>query len=103
MQSFFLPAAFWIVLSKNGKAKACPRVYARASHLLSLMTGGTWVEIRMKDDGRLVAVDVSRGEKGPRFLSMGTCQQLYLALRIALLECVEGVGTPCPCSQMIYS
>ena len=27
---------------------------------------------------------------------MGTCQQLYLALRIALLECVEGVGNAVP-------
>lgn len=78
------------------KSESVPEVYARASHLLSLMTGGTWVEIRMKDDGRLVAVDVSRGEREPRFLSMGTCQQLYLALRIALLECVEGVGNAVP-------
>lgn len=78
------------------KSESVPEVYARASHLLSLMTGGTWVEIRMKDDGRLVVVDVSRGEREPRFLSMGTCQQLYLALRIALLECVEGVGNAVP-------
>lgn len=78
------------------KSESVPEVYARASHLLSLMTGGTWVEIRMKDDGRLVAVDVSRGEREPCFLSMGTCQQLYLALRIALLECVEGVGNAVP-------
>ena len=78
------------------KSESVPEVYARASHLLSLMTGGTWVDIRMKDDGRLVAVDVSRGEREPRFLSMGTCQQLYLALRIALLECVEGVGNAVP-------
>lgn len=78
------------------KSESVPEVYARASHLLSLMTGGTWVEIRMKDDGRLVAVDVSRCEREPRFLSVGTCQQLYLALRIALLECVEGVGNAVP-------
>ena len=78
------------------KSESVPEVYARASHLLSLMTGGTWVEIRVKDDGRLVVVDVSRGEREPRFLSMGTCQQLYLALRIALLECVEGVGNAVP-------
>lgn len=78
------------------KSESVPEVYARASRLLSLMTGGAWVEIRMKDDGRIVAVDVSRGEREPRFLSTGTCQQLYLALRIALLECVEGVGNAVP-------
>lgn len=78
------------------KNESVPEVYARASQLLSIMTGGAWTEVRMKDDGALVAVDVSHSEREPRFLSMGTCQQLYLALRIALLECVEGVGNAVP-------
>lgn len=78
------------------KSESVPAVYRRASELFSLMTNGAWREIRMQPDGTLVAIDAVRKRLEPRFLSMGTCQQLYLALRIALLECASDVGAGLP-------
>ena len=73
-----------------------PEVYARASELFSLMTNGAWREIRVDESGSVYAVDVVGRSWEPQLLSMGTCQQLYLALRIALLECVDSVGSNVP-------
>lgn len=73
-----------------------PEVYARASSLMSLMTEGAWEGVLMDDSGSIRAVDAVGREWEPRLLSLGTCQQLYLALRIALLECVEHVGSSLP-------
>ena len=72
-----------------------PEVYAKASALLSLMTGGAWTGVRL-DGSDVCAVDSFGAKFPPRLLSLGTCQQLYLALRIALLECVPEVGASVP-------
>ncbi len=73
-----------------------PEVYARASELMSLMTDGAWTGVRAHENGLILAVDAVGRAWEPRLLSLGTCQQLYLALRIALLECVEQVGSNLP-------
>lgn len=78
------------------KSESVPAVYRRASELFGLMTNGAWQGIRMEEGGVLVAVDAVNKRLEPRFLSMGTCQQLYLALRIALLECASDVGAGLP-------
>ena len=78
------------------KGESVPAVYRRASELLSLMTEGAWREVRMEKDGALVAIDAVHTRREPRLLSTGTCQQLYLALRIALLERAAGVGAGLP-------
>lgn len=78
------------------KSESVPAVYRRASELFATMTNGAWQEVRMEADGELVAVDAVRKRLEPRFLSTGTCQQLYLALRIALLECASDVGAGLP-------
>ena len=72
-----------------------PEVYAKASHLMSLMTSGAWTGVSI-DGSDVCAVDSFGARFAPRFLSLGTCQQLYLALRIALLECVPEVGRAIP-------
>ena len=73
-----------------------PEVYDRASQLLALMTKGRWVRVSASASGSLVALDASGNERDPRHLSLGTCQQLYLALRVALLMTAQGIGARVP-------
>ena len=73
-----------------------PGVYARASQLFSLMTDGAWVKVGMSPDGNLFVRNAVHETLEPRLLSLGACQQLYLSLRIALLECATGVGRAVP-------
>lgn len=78
------------------ESKSQPEVYARASSLMSLMTEGRWVRVYMTPEGRLRVVDSVRNERDPIHLSLGTCQQLYLSLRIALLLAADNVGRAVP-------
>lgn len=73
-----------------------PLVYQRASQLLTLMTQGKWVQVDINAEGDLQVVDEFGIVREPALLSMGTCQQLYLALRIALLQTAENVGRSIP-------
>ena len=76
--------------------KSQPEVYRQAGELLSTMTGGNWCEVRMDENDKLVVVDAFGQVREPQFLSLGTCQQLYLALRVALLMTAENVGRSIP-------
>ncbi len=78
------------------ESKSQPEVYAQAGRLLSLMTDGRWTRVMLSDDGELQVLDSAMTLREPRLLSLGTCQQLYLALRIALLMCAENVGRSVP-------
>ena len=78
------------------ESKSQPEVYRRASQLLSTMTAGRWTRVRMGEDGRLFAVDWAKTERDPSKLSLGTCQQLYLSLRVALLLAADNVGRAIP-------
>ena len=78
------------------ESKSQPEVYQQASRLLSQMTGGRWVQVQLTEAGALQVVDDARTVRSPRHLSLGTCQQLYLALRIALLTCADNVGRAIP-------
>ena len=78
------------------ESKSQPEVYRQASRLLELMTDGRWVKVAMTSDGRLQVVDAVRTVREPVHLSLGTCQQLYLALRIALLITADNVGRAVP-------
>ena len=78
------------------ESKSQPEVYRQASRLLSLMTDGRWVKVAMTPEGRLQVTDSVKTEREPVHLSLGTCQQLYLALRIALLMTAENVGRSVP-------
>lgn len=76
--------------------KSQPEVYAHASRLLSQMTDGAWVQVRMNAEGYLEVVDGIMTPRAPHLLSLGTRQQLYLSLRIALLMAAENVGKALP-------
>ena len=78
------------------EARSQPEVFAEAGRLLSLMTDGRWTGVHLADDGEVRIVDDARVEREPRHLSTATCQQLYLALRIALLKCSDSVGRCIP-------
>ena len=73
-----------------------PEVYRKASELFSLMTCGKWVKVSLGDDGQLLATNSGHVTRPPQLLSLGTCQQLYLALRIALLMSARNVGAAIP-------
>lgn len=78
------------------ESRSQPEVYRRAGELLSLMTDGAWIRVALSPEGTIVATDAARNERDPKHLSLGTCQQLYLALRIALLMCADNVGESVP-------
>ena len=76
--------------------KSQPEVYRQASRLLSLMTEGAWVQVRLSAEGSIEAVDALRGVLPAHLLSLGTRQQLYLSLRLALLITASDVGRGLP-------
>lgn len=78
------------------ESKSQPEVYAQASRLFEKMTAGAWVQVRMSEKGALQVVDAVKTIRDPLHLSLGTCQQLYLSLRIALLMTAENVGKALP-------
>lgn len=78
------------------ESKSQPEVYRQASRLLSLMTDGRWTKVSLTAEGRLQVADAVKTTRDPVHLSLGTCQQLYLALRIALLMTADNVGRAVP-------
>lgn len=78
------------------ESKSQPEVYRQAGRLLALMTDGRWTKVSMTEEGRLRVIDAVKNAHDPLHLSLGTCQQLYLALRIALLMTADNVGRSVP-------
>lgn len=76
--------------------KSQPEVYAQASRLLALMTNGVWQQVRMNAAGEIEVVDAIKTVRPPHLLSLGTRQQLYLSLRIALLMMATNTGKALP-------
>lgn len=78
------------------ESKSQPEVYAQASRLFALMTDGAWTSVFLSGDGALKVADDAHTVRDPLLLSLGTSQQLYLALRIALLMNASSVGRAVP-------
>lgn len=76
--------------------KSQPEVYKQASRLFAQMTKGAWQKVRMNVEGEIEALDSVKTACPPQLLSLGTRQQLYLALRVALLITAENVGRSLP-------
>lgn len=76
--------------------KSQPEVYRIASELFALMTDNAWRTVRISPDNQIEVVDALMTTRPPELLSLGTRQQLYLALRIALLVTAENVGASLP-------
>jgi uncharacterized protein YhaN len=60
------------------------------------MTDGAWSQVRIGSNGMIEVVDANERTRTPSLLSLGTCQQLYLSLRIALLLTAQNVGRNVP-------
>ena len=78
------------------ESKSQPEVYRQASRLLALMTDGRWTSVSLSAEGMLQVTDRALTTLDPVHLSLGTCQQLYLAMRIALLLTADNVGRAIP-------
>lgn len=80
----------------NWERKSQPEVYRLASHFLDMMTDGAWKHVRMNAAGDIEVIDAIKTTRPPHLLSLGTRQQLYLSLRLALLMCADNVGRALP-------
>jgi len=69
-----------------------PRIQTRASALFRRMTGGRYDGIAVTAGAELLAAEPQmNGKTVPRrILSAGTADQMYLALRLALAEALQG-------------
>lgn len=67
-----------------------------AGRFLALMTDGRWTAVSPTPEGDLQVADELGQTRNVLQLSLGTCQQLYLAMRIALLIVADNVGASVP-------
>ena len=73
-----------------------PEVIRRAGELFAEMTGGRYPRVARSQDGGFVAYDAAACALPTSQMSTGTVQQLYLALRIALIETLDDVAPGLP-------
>ncbi|MDO9107819.1 MAG: AAA family ATPase [Coriobacteriia bacterium] len=74
-----------------------PQVVRRASELFESITEGRYVSVSVPSDGgEFIVFDPDSRPRPSSELSTGTAQQLYLALRIALIETLDEVGPGLP-------
>ena len=78
------------------ESRSQPEVYREASRLFSIITDGAWQQITVTSEGRLFATARDGRELEVRHLSLGTCQQLYLSLRVAMLLHASSIGKAIP-------
>ncbi|WP_281508298.1 ATP-binding protein [Parvibacter caecicola] len=78
------------------ESKSQPEVYRMAGRFLALMTDGRWVSVSPTPEGELQVTNSLMETCNVLQLSLGTCQQLYLAMRIALLIVADNVGASVP-------
>lgn len=78
------------------ESKSQPEVYRQASRLLAVMTAGRWTSVSLSSEGVLRVTDRALTTLEPVHLSLGTRQQLYLAMRMALLLTADNVGRAIP-------
>jgi uncharacterized protein YhaN len=73
-----------------------PEVLRYASEVFSRMTGGNWIRVISPLDSGIL-VESAAGERvSPENLSRGTGEQLYLAMRLALVREYSGHVRPLP-------
>lgn len=74
-----------------------PEVIRRASELLEMITDGRWVRVSIPSNAsEFIVFDAESRPRPSSELSTGTAQQLYLAVRIALIETLDTVGVGLP-------
>jgi uncharacterized protein YhaN len=73
-----------------------PEVIRRASEVFADATAGRYVRLSLPGNGEFVAYDKAASATPTSRMSTGTVQLLYLALRIALVETLDGIGPGLP-------
>ncbi len=74
-----------------------PEVVRRAEHFLRLVTGERYVRVNLPLGGGEVQVfDTASRARTPRVLSQGTVEQLYLCMRLGLIDQLGEVGRGIP-------
>jgi uncharacterized protein YhaN len=86
-------------IARDKHARIAPRLAERASTHLKEITGGGYQEIDLARDLtiRVRIPDTNELHETPeKSLSKGTVDQIYLALRLAMVQCISDVGEPIP-------
>ena len=79
------------------QSRFIPLLSRRTAELFSRLTGDTWTEVTLTRELRAaVRADGDAVAHEAAFLSAGTADQLYLALRLALCELTLPAADPCP-------
>ena len=73
------------------KSSVTPQINERVNEIVSSLTGGRYDAVRVANDYRM-RVEASGGLYNAEYLSCGTYEQLYLALRVAVAELICGGG-----------
>jgi len=74
-----------------------PDVVRSASRLFTTMTGGRYVSLTVPlSEGRIEVFDAQSGARTSEILSRGTAEQLYLAVRLGLIQQLGEVGSGLP-------
>lgn len=66
-----------------------PEVLSRAGYYLSILTGGKYSELELSQDTSAITVRIASGEfmtPHAARLSQATCEQIYLSLRLSVIE-----------------
>ncbi|GMW02951.1 MAG: hypothetical protein AMXMBFR84_40870 [Candidatus Hydrogenedentota bacterium] len=86
-------------IARNRHARIAPRLASLASDYLSAITGGAYGELLLNRD-LVISVRIPQTERlaedPERSLSKGTVDQIYLALRLALVHCIGEGGETIP-------
>ncbi|GMU93514.1 MAG: hypothetical protein AMXMBFR4_25720 [Candidatus Hydrogenedentota bacterium] len=86
-------------VARDKHARIAPRVASLAGRYLDLITGGVYREVLLSRDLR-ISVRIPQTERlaedPQRRLSKGTVDQIYLALRLALVRCLSATGESIP-------
>jgi DNA repair exonuclease SbcCD ATPase subunit len=99
MEAATYAAAIIEEVARNKHARIAPGLASLASHYLSEITGGAYREVLISRDLR-ISVRVPQTDRldqyPERSLSMGTVDQIYLALRLALVNSLGEAGESIP-------
>jgi uncharacterized protein YhaN len=86
-------------VARDKHARIAPRVASLAGRYLDLITGGVYREVLLSRDLRItvrIPQTEQLAEDPQRRLSKGTVDQIYLALRLALVRCLSATGESIP-------
>jgi uncharacterized protein YhaN len=73
-----------------------PIIQGKLSEYLPIITKGRYAQVIIDPGNLKVKVQIETGYKDAEYLSFGTAEQVYLVLRVALIEHLTGNSESCP-------